>query len=54
LDAAAPVRTVSSERWWPHGRPLGAGGALGAVADGVVVDGVVVELPLPLAALAIP
>jgi hypothetical protein len=50
----SPVRTVSSERWWPQGRPLGAAGAVGAdgVAEGVVV--VVVELPLPFAALAIP
>jgi hypothetical protein len=54
FEAASPLRTVSSERWCPQGRPLGAAGAIGAdcVADGVVV--VVVELPLPFAALAIP
>src|SRR3954451_4337521 len=45
FEAASPVSTVSSERWWPQGRPLGVARAAGAdcVADGVVV--VVVESP---------
>ena len=49
LASASPVSTVSSERWWPNGAPLG-----GAVCDGVVVVAVVVVLELPFAALAMP